>query len=181
MFQCSKKDYEKELHLCDVDVPQGSCMAEITLNRNRNFLDLGMKDCYLSTPASPKFIQKCRNHSEILKCNEEFSGNAFLLKIYMCHLYVYMSSTRCPSQRNHGLVLPSLIHWSLLLILCHNYSFLNSNKYIYTYGVQIHCGTVPLILWNLILSLSSTWVFVLTMNPFLNQNLLSFLFTITIS
>lgn len=59
----------------------------------------------------------------------------------MCHLYVYMSSIRCPSQINHGLILLSLIYWSLLLILCHKNIFINYNEYIYTCGVQAHIFT----------------------------------------
>lgn len=53
IFQCSKKDNEKEFYLCDLDTPQRPCMAETTLNRNINFLDMGTRDWYLTIPASP--------------------------------------------------------------------------------------------------------------------------------
>lgn len=52
IYQC-RKGHEKELYLCDLVVPQRFCVAEPTLYGHTRFLDLGARDCYLITSASP--------------------------------------------------------------------------------------------------------------------------------
>lgn len=51
IYEC-RKNNEKESYLCDLELTQRSCAAEPTLYRNMRFLDLGARDCYLTTSAS---------------------------------------------------------------------------------------------------------------------------------
>lgn len=51
IYEC-RKNHEKESYLCDLELNQRSCAAEPTLYRNMRFLDLGARDCYLTTSAS---------------------------------------------------------------------------------------------------------------------------------